>query len=407
MTSSSAITIQAAIIHRILKLKDQNKTAATAPIIRPRLHVNDEQTTKLVLFLDQELDKYGFAHSISSQFNEATTLSKILNDDLFVNSASLGQAIGADLNDTEDTESNEQKKYRIITNKLTHALHYQIYEELKTTGDHLPIIFYQQDGIDFLYIALLSLKPSITINEDTGEIIDTSMIDTQALKVAFKIKLNDMKLHSQALLTSTAMPSNYISWVKKGNDDIPKYIQKYIPIKYSIDDKVSTRKLMDTLEKYLAQSCFTDNTSASIHEEVLTLLKTKASTKQPINIINDIDPIIANKAAINGVDITANNNDFKNFRSLNGYSSNDSDATNIFSPAGSTLTSLEKFTLIVGNQKQIKISGRKADIEHTIVLNDQDEENPYVKIDIKTDELPSARKVLKNRKPYESDNVED
>ncbi|MCA4282420.1 hypothetical protein LDX80_16720, partial [Acinetobacter baumannii] len=97
-------------------------------------------------------------------------------------------------------------------------------------------------------MALLSLRPSITINESTGEIIDTSLIDTQALKVAFKIDLDAMKLHSNS--DASIKPSNYISWIQKGNDDIPKYIQKYIPIMYSIDDKISTRKLMDTLGEY-------------------------------------------------------------------------------------------------------------------------------------------------------------
>ncbi|MCL6248081.1 nucleoid-associated protein [Acinetobacter sp. ANC 4945] len=401
MTNSSEPIIQAAIIHRILKKKDQKKVDATSPIIRSNLHINNEQTIKLIQFLDQELGKYGFAHSISSKFNESTTFSKIINDYLFNKNELL-----AEDDETEtaiDSENEAQTRYRRITNKLTHALNYQIYEELKTTGDHLPIIFYQQGENNYVYMALLSLKPSITINEDTGEIIDTSMIDTQALKVAFKVKLDDMHLHSQS--DDSYKPSNYISWVQKGNDDIPKYIQKYIPIKYSIDDKISTRKLMDTLEAYLAQSNFTNEISSTIHEEVLTLLKTKASQKKPINITEEIDPIIENKASIHGVDIISNN--FKSYRESNGYSSNDLDASNIFSPAGTTLTSFEKFTLTVGAQKQIKISGRKADIAHTIVLCDQDESNPYVRVDIKASELSGARKILNNKKPYESNEIED
>lgn len=400
MSGSNDINIQAAIIHRILKEQDQKKEEATPPVIRSNLHTNNDQTVKLIQFLDRELGKYGLAHSISSTFGQSTTLSKNINDYLFND----GELLIQD-NESEtliNSESEDQTKYRRLSNKLTHALHYWIYTELKTTGDHFPIIFYNENNTNYLYMALLSLRPSITINETTGEIIDTSLIDTQALKVAFKIDLDAMKLHANSEENTTQ--DNYISWVQKGNDDIPKYIQKYIPIMYSIDDKISTRKLMDTLGEYLAQSEFPNEISSVIHEEVLTLLKTKASQKKPINIIEDIDPIIENKAQVHGIDITQNN--FRSYRESNGYGDHDSDASNIFSPANGTLKNFEKFILSIGNQKQIKISGRKADIEHTIVLHDQDESAPYIKVDLKPEELPEARKVLKKRKPYESDESE-
>lgn len=399
--TETTINIHAAIIHRILKDKDQKREDAYLPVIRPNLHTNNIQTVKLIEFLDRELDKYGLAHSISSTFTKSTTLSKNINDYLFnMNALELEDDESETLN---ELENEEQTHYRRLTNKLTHALHYWIYSELKTNGDHLPIIFYKENDVNYLYMALLSLKPSITINEDSGEIIDTSLIDTQALKVAFKINLDDMKLHAN--LNQNNSQRNYISWIQRGNDTIPKYIQNYIPIMYSIDDKISTRKLMDTLSEYLSQSTFTNEVSSVIHEEILTLLKTKASQKKPINIIEDIDPIIENKAQVHGVDISQNN--FRAYRESHGYDSHDSDASNIFSPASGTLTSFEKFTLSVGNQKQIKISGRKADIEHTIVLHDQDPSAPYVKVDLKPEELPEARKVLKTRKPYESDESED
>lgn len=88
-----------------------------------------------------------------------------------------------------DSESDAQTRYRRISAFLTLGLNSFIYEESMTTGDHLPIIFYEVDGKQFLYIALLSLTDNITINEDTEEIIDTTTIDTSALKVACKINL--------------------------------------------------------------------------------------------------------------------------------------------------------------------------------------------------------------------------
>ncbi|MEL1713013.1 hypothetical protein V2W47_19730, partial [Acinetobacter baumannii] len=87
-------------------------------------------------------------------------------------------------------------------------------------------------------MALLSLEDTITIDEKTGDIIDTSSINKKALKVAFKINLDKMKLHSAGKIGFK--PENYVSWIQKGSDKIPEYIQDYIPVKYRIDDKKAT-----------------------------------------------------------------------------------------------------------------------------------------------------------------------
>ncbi|WP_218946852.1 nucleoid-associated protein [Acinetobacter sp. YH12135] len=392
---SSNIEVQALIIHRIIKLQDQKNE--TPPIIRPNLHPNDIKAVKLVEFLDDLLAKNGLAYSLASSFEQPTTVSKILNTYLFNKDDILPE------DDESETvpETEELTRYRRISNKLTHALQYHIYQTQKTTGDHLPIIFYRRNNTNFLYIALLSLKESITIDEKTGAIIDTSSIDTQALKVAFRINLDNMQMHAQDPQKG-AESKNYVSWIQKGNDEIPNYIQNYIPVMYRIDDTKSTNKLMTVLGKYLAQSEFDNIASEEIYNEVIKLLQTKAEKKEPLNIFDDIDPIIEQKAKTHNINIP-NNKSFRTHRETNGYSDKDTDASNIFTPAKKALTKFENFTLSIGKFNPIKITGRQGEIGHTIDLIDNDPSAPFVKIAINPDELQKARSILKKKRPYESD----
>lgn len=112
------------------------------------------------------------------------------------------------------------------------------------------------EGKQYLYIALLSLRDNITINEDTGEIIDTTAIDTSALKVACKINLSDMSAHFDNKQDTDFEPKNYVSWIQKGTEKIAEYIQNYIPVDVRIDDKSATTKLMNTLTSFLRKKWF-------------------------------------------------------------------------------------------------------------------------------------------------------
>lgn len=398
VTSSNNIIVQAMIIHRILK--KENQKTRTAPLIRQNLHSNDDKTVKLINFLDDLLAHNGLAHSHASTFDESSTASKLLKDHLF-NSNLLNAVADEEIKTDLKSETKEQTQYRRLSNKLTHALDYHIYRSTQTTGDHLPIIFYKQNDIDYLYMALLSLEDTITIDEITGDIIDTSSINKKALKVAFKINLNKMRSH--AIGGTSFKAENYVSWIQKGNEKIPEYIQDYIPVKYRIDDKKATTKLVKTLGAFLSKSGFDDTSSEYIYEQVLQLLKDKVEHKQEINIVEDIDTIVDKKAKACSIDITQSNNDFKAYRELNGYSPNDLDASNIFTPEKGSLGKFEKFTLSLGSFNPIKITGTQEDIGHTISLNEQDPSAPFVTIAIKPDELPKARDILKKRKPYESD----
>lgn len=397
IVTSSNIIVQAMIIHRILKKENQKNR--TPPVIRQNLHTNDDKTVKLIKFLDDLLDQNGLAHSHASNFSESSTASKLLNDHLF-NSKLLNAVSDEEINTDLKSETSDQTQYRRLSNKLTHALDYHIYQSTQTTGDHLPIIFYKHNDVSYLYMALLSLEDTITIDEKTGDIIDTSSINKKALKVAFKINLDKMKLHSAGGIGFK--PENYVSWIQKGSDKIPEYIQDYIPVKYRIDDKKATSKLIRKLGEFLSQSEFDNANSENIYEQVIQLLKDKVEHKKEVNIVEDIDPIIQKKAIACDIDVTNSKNDFKVYRELNGYGENDNHASNIFTPEKDSLSKFEKFTLSLGSYNPIRITGTQEDIGHTITLNDQDPQAPFVTITIKPEDLSKARDILKKPKPYES-----
>lgn len=397
MVGSNNIIVQAMIIHRILKIENQKNR--TPPVIRQNLHTNDDKTIKLIKFLDDLLEQNGLAHSHASNFSESSTASKLLNDHLF-NSNLLNAIPDEEVDTNLKSETSEQTQYRRLSNKLTHALDYHIYQSRQTTGDHLPIIFYKQNNVNYLYMALLSLEDTITIDEKTGDIIDTSSINKKALKVAFKINLDKMQLHSIGGASSKS--ENYISWIQKGSDKIPEYIQDYIPVKYRIDDKKATSKLIRKLGEFLSQSEFDNASSENVYEQVIQLLKDKVEHKKEVNIVEDIDSIVQKKAIACNIDTTNSKNDFKVYRELNGYGENDNHASNIFTPEKDSLSKFEKFTLSLGAYNPIRITGTQEDIGHTITLNDQDPQAPFVTIAIKPEDLNKARDILKKPKPYES-----
>lgn len=431
MSSQAVTNIRASIIHRIIKDVHQQAPNITPPIIRERLHNDDNQVEKLISFLDSQLEKSGLAHSFVSDFISANTLSNVLDNYLFSYGLILSKLnlhfhtttevnllnyrnwlktksyfeVPKHSNENPEilfSENVSQTRYRRITNLITSALNYHIYKEGMTTGDHLPIIFYQQDGHNYLYIALLSLKDNITIEESTGEILDTTSIDTSALKVACKIDLDSMKLHQSNITDDNYQPLNYISWVQKGKTEkIQEYIQDFIPVMVRIDDKTATSKLMRSLTSFLKDSDFDNNARGEINSDVIRLLKSKAIAKQPVNIVEEIDPIIETKASSLSIDITNEKNNFKIYRENNGYGVNQQDNSNIFSPEKNPLKSYEKFDISVGDNNDLEISGLQSILGDKVIFND-DPNNPKLEIHLTLDETIKVREVFERANQYES-----
>lgn len=433
MSSGRILKIHASVIHRIVKSINQKAPNIIPPVIREKLHDESTQVEKLIEFLDKQLNVNGLAHSYSKNFSTSQTLANILSEHKFTPESSLStqkftyqserispldflakskfdtifldvsapHSIQEDSN-IVDSESDAQTRYRRISAFLTLGLNSFIYEESMTTGDHLPIIFYEVDGKQFLYIALLSLTDNITINEDTGEIIDTTTIDTSALKVACKINLDDMKHHFKNENNHDFEPNNYISWIQKGHDKIAEYIQNFIPVGIRIDDKSATTKIMNSLVSFLKKSDFPIEAREEIYKDVISLIKKKAYDKENLNILEEIDPIIESKASTKGVDISIDKNNFKIYRENNGYGADDADNANIFSPERKPLKNFEVFDIYIGNESEfLKISGLQSIIGNKIEFND-DPDNPKLEISLNSEEVERVRKVFNTAKPYES-----
>ena len=423
------IIVKASIIHQILK--EVRQQSPVPPIIRDSLHSDSVQVVKLIKFLDEQLAKHGLAYSNSKSFDNNNTLSNIMKEHLFVkeylsllkfecvndtnrnfvllqNNNDLDFSIQpprelSELSDILSNESFQQTKLRRISNLLTKALHYHIYKEDMTTGDHLPIIFYNENGKHYLYIALLSLTDNITIDEATGNILDIKHIDASALKIACRIDIDMLLEHHQKLEAEIEgyEPQNYVAWIQRGTSEkIAEYIQNFIPVMFRLDANSATTKIMKTLNAYLSQSMFNDKSRKEIHSDVLTTLKSKAKSKTLINITEDIDPIISTKAQSVGLDMT-DENSFKTFRENNGYAATDENNSNIFAPAKKPLQNFEMFDFSIGGENFIKISGKQIQLGDKMRINDDDVSNPVLEITLDADDLLVVQKAFDKAKQYD------
>ena len=415
MSQSNAI-VQASIIHQIIKVAHQ--TSITPPLVRQRLHSDTLQVQKLIDFFDEQLEKNGLAHSRIESFDSPNTLGEVLSDYLF-NMAELryfrfGFAITLSFphvrvwevlspvppltnehQSVTNQESLEQTRYRRITSHITKALHHHVYAEPMTTGDHLPMIFYTLGDVEYLDIALLSLTDAITIDEQTGEIIDTDHIDASNLKIACRINITKLKEHRYKSTDSTYQAENYIAWIQKGTSSkIPEYIQDFLPIRVRLDDTVATTKLMKSLINYLKQSSFSEKDKKEVQSEVLTILSHKAKHKDSVNIVDEIDPIIATKSTLSNLTIAAEDS-FKVFRENNGYAASDENNSNIFAPAADPLKNYETFSFHLGEEEVIRVSGSRSLLGEEIKLKEDDNDEAVIEIKVSSENLPAIRKIFK------------
>lgn len=285
-----------------------------------------------------------------------------------------------------------------------------------TTGDHVPIIFYEQDDIFYLYIALLNVQDDITIDETTGEILDTTSLNSNTFKIALKVDLNGMYDHYVKLKEQESNASdvpenntndlpNYVWWVQKGKEQIPQYVQNFIPVKYKIDDAKTTKHLMLTLRGYLSTSPFVNNDRDVIDKLVYGLLADKAEQKLPVNITTDIDPIINGIAAQREIDLSSNL--FKDYRIANGFK--DDEVGNVFFPDRTTVKGLGqlKFDIKVEGSEPVKISGMRSHAGNTIELDDYDPNSPYLKIKVEPSDVPLIKQLLNQGQINESEEREN
>jgi len=404
VSGSNKIIVHAMVINKIIREQHQKRENRSAPLIRGNLHSHNKNTLKLINFLETQREKYGYASSCASDFTKTPTLSNLSKEHLFD---------GKFLDDRHDTESTnlavenihetQCRRYMAI---ITHALDHHVYNMPATTGDHVPIIIYEQNDICYLYAALLNVQDDITIDETTGEILDTTSLNSNTFKIALKVSLNGMFDHYESIKNGLdETPINYVWWVQKGKEQIPQYIQNFIPVKYKIDDAKTTKHLMLTLRGYLATSPFVNNDRDIIDKSVYSLLAQKAEQKLPVNITTDIDTIITVMAEQLGIDLSSNS--FKDYRLANGFE--DDEVGNVFYPDSKAVKCIGqlKFDINVAGSEPIKISGMRSHAGNTIDLNDDDPSNPFVQIKVEPRDVEAIRQKLNQGKADESEEGED
>lgn len=402
--SSNDIIVHAMIINKIIRAQHQKREDRSAPLIRGNLHPHNRNTRKLIDFLEKQREKYGSASSYASNFTESPTLSNLSKEYFFD---------GKRLENKHDTvstnlafENIHETQCRRYMAVITHALDHHVYNTPGTTGDYVPIIIYEQNDICYLYIALLNVQDDITIDENTGEILDTTSLNSNTFKIAVKVSLNGMLDHYESIKNgSEETPANYVWWVQKGNDQIPQYIQNFIPVKYKIDDAKTTKRLMLTLRAYLDSSPFTHSARDAIDKSVHSLLSHKAEQKIAVNITTDIDPIITTMAEQHGVDLSSNS--FKDYRFAHGFQ--DDEVGNVFYPDSKAVKGLGqlKFDINVAGSEPIKISGMRSHAGNTIELNEDDPSNPFVQIKVEPHDAEAIRQKLNQGNSNGSEARED
>lgn len=395
--SDTSLKIHAAIIHQIIKDEEHTKDPVP-PVIREKLHKKDDKIIQLLTLLEELRIKHGSASSCISHFNQDNTLGQAL--DYYINKPDEVKAEENENSDILKTETSQETLQRRVSNYLAHALHFHIYKTPKTTGDHVPIIFYEENGIDYLYFALLSLKEGLTINANTGDIIDTNTIDTSTLKVACKVNLTKLKKHLSDTTIDLLDVENYISWIQRGSSEkISEYIQDFIPVAHRLDDKKATRKLMRTLQKYLnhKDNSFSHSANIDLQSKVINLLKTKAKEKKNINIVEDIDTIVSTYTCAQSITIKQS---FSEFREKNGYDEESDNNANVFAPAEEPLVNFEFFEVTLGShssENSVNLKGQISALNNTVRLIVEGDQK-YIRIDISEDDFASAKRNLKYEK---------
>ncbi|HCJ7898945.1 TPA: hypothetical protein NV511_002182, partial [Acinetobacter baumannii] len=144
MSDSNKIIVHAMIINKVIREQHQKKENRSPPLIRGNLHPHNQNAFKLIKFLDAQLNKYGAASSCSSDFQTLPTLSNLTKQYLFEDTI-LGHEF-----DSEKTNLSKESKcetqYRRYMGAITSALDHHVYNQPATTGDHVPIIIYEQNN---------------------------------------------------------------------------------------------------------------------------------------------------------------------------------------------------------------------------------------------------------------------
>lgn len=350
-----AFTIHAGIIHQIQKT--QHKKNAQL-IKRKQLHTNNAPLKHFVEYAEDVLNRYGSNRSISGGFTTKDTLSK----DLVIHQFALQP--------TTD--------YLVLSQDIVTSLYNIIQNKSATTGGHIPMIFYRDDNKDkeYLLLSLVSLNQSINI--DKGEFVDTTIIDKDALKVGIRIDLKAMKYHFENQTEAVAEP--YIQWIERKKNELPEYIQNFIPVSEKANDEATTQ-FINAFNLFSEQTFENEDVRFEIQKKVYDYLD-ECYKQKSVYIEDDIDPIIEAEMKAKGLEDKPTFSDYRTSEKIQLDSS--------FFPKKNVINNSQTFKF---SSKTIELSirGRKKDLGRRVKLVSESNKR-YIKIELDKDDYDRFKK---------------
>lgn len=354
---SEQITIHAGVIHRITKSKFSGREEAGLRL-QKKLHTRNERLLGFIDYAELTLERRGSNRSISGGFGIDNTLSKILFD--------------------RPTPPMGDEEYLSLTQEIVAGLFEFVVKKSATTGEHIPVVFYEKNNTHYLLISLISLSAYMSIDENS-EFGDTSAIDSDALKVGVLINLSEMENHKKS--KEVNFEPNYIRWIQRRSTKLPDYIQEFIPVGKKIDDKKSTNSFFSALNNFLKTTFEQEETRSDIRSEIISVMRTRLDSGEAIHIEEDIDPILTSAMKRFGLESLP---DFVSYRTSQKTQLNSS-----FIPEKSTLDNFERFKIEIAGG-DISIRGKIKDLGRKVKILSEGDEN-YIKIRIQKEEYNQLR----------------
>ncbi|WP_037586148.1 nucleoid-associated protein [Stenoxybacter acetivorans] len=342
-----SVTIQAGVIHGIIKTRFSTDIDDSTVLIRDRLHTKNEQVEEFVEYAEGVLAK-GSNRSISLGFIADHSLSKILA--------------------TQNFSFSSDEDYLKVSQELTHGLFHFVIQKSATTSGHIPIIFYKKNGRDYLLLSLISLSVHRSINGETGEFINTNVLDYDAVKVGLSVDLRAMREHYEN--PNNYQGSSYVRWIERRNRKLPDYVQGFIPVAQHIDDKKSTEDVIKKTSKFIDETFHNPLQAAEVKARILGEMQRCSDNKEPVDVMEDIAPIIDAAMKTAGLEDCLSFTDY--------CIANHIEVNNSFIPDESVLKRNQRVKLDLGSTS---IQGNMGDLGREIQIDKVGEQH-YIKAEI-------------------------
>ncbi|TKB52761.1 nucleoid-associated protein YejK [Ferrimonas aestuarii] len=188
------------------------------------------------------------------------------------------------------------------------------------TGGYLLMAAYNHMACDYLFVALMSPKPSVSVSQEM-EVMGSEHLDLSNLQLAARIDLTEM----QADPTS----KKYISFVKgRAGRKVADFFLDFMGCIEGVNAKVQNKELVQALEDYVATTDLDKGEQQGCRDAVFDYCKTQIDSGGEV-MLKDIADEFADRGA----------EDFYQFTSAGEY-----DLEESFPGDSSTLRQLKKFS---------------------------------------------------------------